>query len=101
MEGLGVIPGTTGAVDYTSAFPIAGSTGAAYGTGTGQHGIAPSIGAGGTMSDGINAVWQWLNTPFSSQMSMLNIFLIVGVILIAIIAWNLILYHVRIAAETL
>jgi hypothetical protein len=34
-------------------------------------------------------------------MSPFAIALLVGVILVAIIMWNMILYHVRIAAETL
>jgi hypothetical protein len=29
------------------------------------------------------------------------VFLLIGVVLAGIIAWNLILYHIRIAAETL
>jgi hypothetical protein len=100
--GLGVIPGTTINSDPSSAYPIAGSTGIASGTGTSQHGIAPLLGGtGGTVSDAINSIWEWLNTPFSQQMSIVTVFGYVGAVIVAIIAWNLLLYHVRIAAETI
>jgi hypothetical protein len=99
---LGVMPGTTSTVDLSSAYPFAGSTGIAAGTGTSQHGIAPLLsGNGGTVSDAINGVWAWLNQPFNSRMSFVTVFGYVGAIIVAIILWNLILYHVRIAAETI
>lgn len=99
---LGVMPGTTIAVDPSSAYPFAGSTGVAQGTGTSQHGIAPLLGGnGGTVTNGVNSIWEWLNTPFNSPMSIVTVFGYVGAILIAIIAWNLLLYHIRIAAETI
>ena len=100
---LGVMPGTTINSDPSSAYPIAGSTGIAAGTGTAQHGIAPLLGGGngGIVSDAINNVWQWLNTPFQRALSPVTVFAYVGAILVAIILWNLILYHVRIAAETI
>ena len=98
----GLLPGETMNADPSSAYPIAGSTGIAMGTGTSQHGIAPLLsGTGGTVSDGINSIWEWLNEPFNSRMSIVTVFGYVGAILIAIIAWNLLLYHVRIAAETI
>ena len=99
---LGVLPGTTNNLDPSSAYPFAGSTGIAQGTGTSQHGIAPLLsGTGGTVSEAINDVWQWLNTPFQSKLSPVTVFAYVGAILVAIVLWNLILYHVRIAAETI
>ena len=99
---LGVMPGTTINSDPSSAYPIAGSTGIASGTGTSQHGIAPLLGGnGGAVSDAINDVWEWLNTPFQSKLSPVTVFAYVGAVLVAIILWNLILYHVRIAAETI
>jgi hypothetical protein len=99
---LGIAPGTTIAVDPSSAYPFAGSTGVAAGTGTSQHGIAPLLGGtGGTVSDAINSVWQWLNTPFNAKLSPVTVFAYVGAVLIAIILWNILLYHVRIAAETI
>lgn len=96
----GIAPGTTGAVDWTSADPIAGDTGEAAGTGTGQHGVLPILN-GGTMSDSVTAIWDWLNTPFNQRMSPMTIFAIAGSILIALIVWNFILYHIRIAAEAI
>ena len=100
---MGLLPGTTATIDQSSAYPFAGSTGIASGTGTSQHGIAPLLsgGQGGTVSDTINGVWEWLNTPFQSAMSPVTVFAYVGAIIVAIILWNLILYHVRIAAETI
>ena len=88
------------AVDETSAFPIAGSTGVASGTGVGQQGIKPIL-FGGTMGDAVTSIWDWVNTPFKQPLSAVTIFWIVGSILIAVIAWNLLLYHIRIAAETI
>lgn len=98
---LGVLPGTTGAVDPGSAAAIAGSAGAAYGTGTSQHGITPITRGGFNMWAGITHVWDWLNTPFRSPMAPTDIWLLVGVVLVSIILWNLILYHIRIASEAL
>jgi hypothetical protein len=102
---LGLLPGTTGAVDPSSAYPIAGDTGLAAGTGAGAHGLwmmAPPTGAtGGAVKDGLNQLWDWLNEPFSRPMSITGIFILVGSVLIAILVWNMILYHIRIAAESL
>ena len=99
---MGLVPGTTSTIDQSSAYPFAGSTGIASGTGTSQHGVAPLLsGQGGTVSDAINGVWDWLNQPFNSQMSIVTVFGYVGAIIVAIIAWNLLLYHVRIAAEAI
>jgi hypothetical protein len=97
----GIIPGTTGNAD-PNAPGVAGTAGLAAGTGTGRLGIVPLEGTGGGMlGDGITSTMNWLNAPFTEPMSPTGLFLIVGVILVAIIAWNLILYHVRIAAETI
>ena len=98
---LGIASGTTNAVDPYSAFPIAGSTGVAEGTGTSQHGITPLLGQGGSMSGAINGVWTWLNKPFQTPFSPVTTFAAVGAVIVAILLWNMILYHVRIAAETI
>jgi hypothetical protein len=98
---MGVMSGTTGAVDQTSAWPIAGSTGVAMGTGTSQHGITPLLGNGGSMSGAINGVWAWLNKPFTTPFSPVTTFAAVGAVIVAILLWNMILYHVRIAAESI
>lgn len=100
---LGILPGTTGQVDPASAFPIAGDYGTAEGTGSGQHGFTPSaLGAGAAgIGSAFTSIWRWLNAPFRSPMSPVDITLLIGVIIIAILAWNLILYHLRIAAEAL
>lgn len=98
---LGVMPGTTGAVDPSSAYPIAGSTGLALGTGTQQHGMAPLLGGGGGVTGAVDGLWTWLNTPFTTAMSPVDIMLLVGIVIVSIIAWNFILYHIRIAAESI
>jgi hypothetical protein len=100
---LGVLPGTTGNLDPTSTSAPAGITGAVTGTGTGQHGIIPLVGSfgGGGMLGGLDHLWHWLNKPFNAPMSPVDIFLVVGSVLIAIILWNLILMHLRMAAEAI
>src|ERR1700727_3713541 len=98
---LGVMSGTTSQVDPSSAWPIAGTTGIAAGTGTAQHGITPLLGNGGSMSGAVNGVWQWLNKPFQTPFSPVTTFAAVGAVLVAILLWNMILYHVRIAAESI
>jgi hypothetical protein len=97
----GTIPGTTGAVDPSSAWPIAGTTGIAQGVGAGQYGMVPSFAGSASIGGAVTSVWAWLNKPFTQPLAPLAIFGIVGSILIAIILWNLILYHIRIAAEAI
>jgi hypothetical protein len=96
----GIIPGTTSNAD-PMATGVAGSAGLMVGTGTGRLGVVPLENTGGGMTSSVQAVWQWLNKPFKSALDPVDLFLLVGVILIAVIAWNLILYHVRIAAESI
>src|SRR5215469_7578969 len=96
---LGILPGTTGNVDPSSAAPIAGATGIVMGTGTAQHGVTPATQGGNGMMGAVTYVWDWLNTPFRSPMAPTDIWLLVGVVLVSIILWNLILYHIRIASE--
>jgi hypothetical protein len=95
----GLLSGTTGAVDLGSTLAPAGVTGIASGTGTGQHGVLPLT--GGSMGNAFQSLWGWLNKPFQTPMAPTDLFLLVGVVLIAILAWNMILYHVRIAAEAI
>lgn len=94
----GILPGTTDAVDPSSAWNIAGDAGVALGTGTGQHGITPQP-SGGGMGNAFVRIWEWLNRPFKTPLSPVDITLLIGVVMVAILAWNLILYHIRIAAE--
>lgn len=89
--------GTTGQLD-PGTYGGAGSSGIALGTGTGQQGNQ-TVDTSGT--NPFVAVWQWLNTPFTTPMSPWSVALLVGVVLVAVIGWNLLLYHIRIAAETL
>ena len=95
---LGILPGTTGNVDPSSAWPIAGDTGVASGEGSGRYGITPVF---GSIGNAAGSIWSWLNEPFKSPMSAADIALVVGVVMIAILAWNLILYRIRLAAESL
>ena len=89
--------GTTGQLDEGTSGG-AGQSGIALGLGTGQQGHAP---VDTSASNPFVALYNWLNTPFKTPLSPASIMLLVGVILVSIIAWNLILYHVRIAAEAL
>ena len=99
---LGIMPGTTGQVDPSSAWPIAGSTGIAQGQGVGQQGITPMAGdITGSVGNAVTDVWSWINRPFTSSMAPVDVFLLVGVVIVAAIVWNLVLYHIRIAAETI
>jgi hypothetical protein len=99
---LGVLPGTTGQVDPSSAYPFAGTTGIAAGTGTQQHGLAPSLStSGGGITGAVESLWQWLNSPFTTPLDPVSVFLLVGTVIVAIIAWNFILFHIRIAAEAI
>jgi hypothetical protein len=97
----GVLPGTTQNAD-PSAAAVAGSFGAVAGSGTGRYGLLPlATGGTGTVGTAINDVWQWLNAPIKQPLAPASLALIVGIIIVAVIAWNLILYHIRIAAETI
>lgn len=93
----GTIPGTTQQADPWQS-GVAGSAGVSLGTGTGQHGSVPLE---GSFVSGINAVMDWLNKPFTTPMSTVDVFLLVGAVMTAIVVWNFLMYHVRIAAETI
>jgi hypothetical protein len=96
-----VLPGTTSNADPWQP-SVAGSTGLAFGTGTGQHGLEPVAGdLGGGMGTSVAAVVAWLKAPITTPLDPTAIFLIVGIIMIAVIVWNLVLYHIRIAAEAI
>ena len=95
----GILPGTTFAAD-PSAGGVAGTSGVGLGTGTGQQGHAV-IEGGGMSGNPFVAVWSWLNKPLTTPLSPYDVFLLIGIILIAVIAWNMILYHIRIAAEAI
>lgn len=97
----GVLPGTTGFADQ--AMPgVAGSAGLVEGTGTGQHGVAPILGQiGGGVGTAFQSVWDWLNTPFKTPLRPTDIFLLIGIVIVGVILWNIFLYHIRIAAETI
>jgi hypothetical protein len=95
----GVLPGTTAQLDEGTAGG-AGSAGLSLGTGTGRYGTQ-SVEGNGSMGNPFVATWNWINEPFKSPMSPGSVFVLVGVVLVAILMWNLILYHIRIAAEAI
>lgn len=66
-----------------------------YGTGTGAAGIS------NTLADALNGAWGIATKPFAGSLSAIDLGLIVGVLMIAAIAWNFILFHIRAAAETI
>lgn len=92
----GIVPGTTGNADPGAA-GVAGSSGVTLGTGTGQQGHR--MVEGGAVSNPFVIVKQWLDQPFTTPMNKTDVFVLIGTILVAVLLWNLILYHVRIAAE--
>lgn len=51
----------------------------------------------------VNAFFAWLDEtlrrPFDTPMSPLTVFLVVGAIIVSIVLWNLVLYHIRMAAQ--
>ncbi len=49
----------------------------------------------------ISSVTSWVNEPFVGSVSIGDLFLMTGMVLVFIMAWMLILYHIRIAAETI
>lgn len=98
----GVLPGTTQNLDPSSANKPAGTAGAVLGTGTGQHGVVPIVSdITGGIGGAIKEFWDWLNEPFTQPMTPGSLTIVIGVILVAILFWNLVLYHVRIAAEAI
>jgi hypothetical protein len=84
-------------------FPGAATTagGIASGTGTGQHGIVPVASGNGTLASYFGQLQSWLAAPFMGAISPTGVFMLIGAIVISLIFWNLILYHIRIASETL
>jgi hypothetical protein len=96
----GTIPGTTGSAD-PDAPGVAGSAGVILGTGTGQYGLVPIEAGGGGMGGSVVTVWDWLNKPFTTPLNTTQIAMLVGIVLVSVIAWNLILFHIKLAAETI
>jgi hypothetical protein len=95
----GILPGTTQNAN-PDAPGVAGSAGLSLGTGTGQHGQVPLSGDM-NMGNAVTETWSWINRPFTTPLDPMSIFLIVGIIMVAIVAWNLVLYHIRLAGEAI
>jgi hypothetical protein len=97
----GSLPGETRQAD-PEASGVAGSAGISMGTGTGQHGVVPLTGGDQMgVTGAIESMWRTLHKPFDAPLDALDITLIVGVVMVAVIFWSLILYHIRIAAEAI
>lgn len=90
----GIVPGTTQNLDPS----LSPGSGIASGSGTGQAGVSTM---GDTDREGINGIWDWLHEPFRTPLDTIDIVLLVGIVVLAIWLWGLVLYHVRIAAETI
>jgi hypothetical protein len=96
ISGVAEAAGSAAILGVPAASADAG--GVALGTGSGQHGVVPVASASGPAGY-VGELRDWLAAPFVGGLSPSGVFLLVGIILVAIIAWNLILYHIRIAAE--
>ena len=99
MSGSANYPGFTEQSD-PYALGTTGQTGTTLGTGTGQMGQQP-VQLGQTAGGVVQWLWDWLNKPFTTPLDPTQMFLIVGVVIVSIIAWNMTLYHLRIAAEAI
>jgi hypothetical protein len=98
--------GSLGAAQAAGDFSILGIPrlsatvgGQAVGTGTGQYGFVPQA----TDDAGPAGVFATLaalpGKPFAGPLSAVDIFLGVGVVVVASIVWHFVLYHIRLAAE--
>lgn len=94
----GILPGTTTNADPDAA-GVAGTSGSGLGTGTGKYGYQTVAGAGVT-NPFINA-WQFINEPITTPLSAMDVFVLIGTVLVSILLWNLILFHIRVAAESI
>ena len=53
------------------------------------------------LSNVIDDIRGFVEQPFKEPLNLTHLFLIVGVVLVMVVMWNLILFHIRIAAEEL
>lgn len=51
------------------------------------------------LTDALSETKAFLTEPFTTPLSISQVFAIVGLVIVSIIAWNLVLFHIRIAAE--
>ena len=42
-----------------------------------------------------------LTAPFKQRLDILHLFMLTGIVLVSVMVWMMILYHIRIAAETI
>lgn len=47
----------------------------------------------------LNEVNGWVQAPFTSPVDLWNLFLLSGLVLVFIMVWMMILYHIRIASQ--
>lgn len=74
-------------------------TGIAEGTGTGPQGAIAT--SNPVQNLGLQSLVDWLKAPFTQPLDPLSLFLIVGVVIVSVVLWNFILFHIRLAAETI
>lgn len=80
--------------------PTANNSGVAQGLGTGPYG-AVAIPSGNSAMTALQSVLNWINAPLTEQWSPKFIVEVIGLILIGFIFWNMIIFHVRLAAEAI
>jgi hypothetical protein len=95
----GILPGTTTNAD-PDAPGVAGASGSAIGTGTGRYGFQTIAGAGMGSNPFVNA-WNFINEPITTPLSAMDVFVLIGAVLVSILLWNLVLFHIRVAAEAI
>lgn len=49
--------------------------------------------------DAFAKMLDWIKQPFAEPLDIFHLFLIVGIVLVMVMAWGLILYHMRSVAE--
>lgn len=95
----GILPGTTVNAD-PDAPGVAGTSGSGLGTGTGRLGYQTIAGGAVGNNPFVNA-WKFVNEPITTPLSAVDVFVLIGTVLVSILLWNLILFHIRVAAEAI
>lgn len=49
----------------------------------------------------VDDVKGWTLAPFTSRLNLLDLFLLTGLVIVMVIMWMMILYHIRLASEGL
>lgn len=51
------------------------------------------------MANVVSDVRSWFEEPIVGQVDPVHLFLLTGIVIVSVVLWNLILMHVRLAAE--